>query len=383
MGNSLETSRGNGTRAELFTFDNGTEVKECHVMIHATCSTMTLDEQIDAIGDALGDLRQGRLQGASPVFARLFVSDAANQAATVRAALSDKLQCAISIVQQPPLDGTKVALWVYLQTGMATSLTAGGLLEATHGHYRHLWMGGAHSDEGDSERQTAWLFDRYNRLLADNRCSLAGNCIRTWFFVSDIDLNYHGLVKARNEAFAQQGLTADNHFIASTGIGGRQATPKALVMMDAYAIEGVSSRQITYLHAPTHLNPTHEYGVSFERGTAVDYADRRHVFISGTASINNRGEVVHVGDIRRQTARMVDNVEALLNEAACTLGDVAEMTVYLRDPSDYTVVKAIMGERFPGKPCVIVLAPVCRPQWLVEMECMAIRANDAPELYTF
>ena len=65
--------------------------------------------------------------------------------------------------------------------------------------------------------------------------------------------------------------------------------------MDTYAVDGLKSEQIHYLYAPTHLNPTYEYGVSFERGTYVDYGDRRQVFISGTASINNKGEVVCPG----------------------------------------------------------------------------------------
>ncbi len=69
--------------------------------------------------------------------------------------------------------------------------------------------------------------------------------------------------------------------------------------MDTYAVDGLKSEQIHYLYAPTHLNPTYEYGVSFERGTYVDYGDRRQVFISGTASINNKGEVVCPGDIEQ------------------------------------------------------------------------------------
>lgn len=61
-------------------------------------------------------------------------------------------------------------------------------------------------------------------------------------------------------------------------------------MLDAFAVAGLKPGQIKYLYARTHLNPTYEYGVSFERGTAVDYDDRRQVLISGTASINNRGK---------------------------------------------------------------------------------------------
>ena len=148
--------------------------------------------------------------------------------------------------------------------------------------------------------------------------------------------------------------------------------------MDAYAVAGLQSSQVSYLYAPTHLNPTHEYGVSFERGTRVDYGDRRHVLISGTASIDNRGEVVHVGDIRRQTLRMWDNVEALLSEAEMDFSHVCHLIVYLRDVADYAVVSEMFDHRFPNIPKVFLLAPVCRPGWLIEMECMAVKGVANP-----
>ena len=136
------------------------------------------------------------------------------------------------------------------------------------------------------------LFNEYVMQLAEEGCKLSENCIRTWLFVNDIDLNYGGVVRARNQVFFTQGLTVHTHFIASTGIGGRQQDPNVLSQMDNYAIAGIRQEQIHYLYAPTHLNRTSDYGVSFERGTYVDYADRRHVFISGTASINNKGACI-------------------------------------------------------------------------------------------
>ena len=106
---------------------------------------------------------------------------------------------------------------------------------------------------------------------------------------------------------------------------------------------------------------------------SVSNDDRRQVLISGTASINNRGEVMYAGDVRRQTERMWENVEALLKEADCGFGDVGHIIVYLRDIADYAVVKEMFDKRFPDTPRVITLAPVCRPGWLVEMECMAVK----------
>ena len=46
------------------------------------------------------------------------------------------------------------------------------------------------------------------------------NLIRTWIYVTNIDVNYQGVVEARNDIFDKEGLTADTHYIASTGIGG-------------------------------------------------------------------------------------------------------------------------------------------------------------------
>ena len=371
-----ETLHFNSTEVNIFSFQKG-EVNEYHVIIRITDPTLLYQQQLDAVLDAYQQLIAHHLTGAVAVFKRYFLSDAANQADEVLAA--DTSDCAKSIIQQAPLDGTKLALWAYLMTGVSTRLTDGGLYEVAHGQYRHLWNGSAHNLAANSEYQTRLLFNEYVMQLAQEGCKLADNCIRTWLFVNDIDLNYGGVVRARNQVFFTQGLTHDTHFIASTGIGGRAQDPCVLTQMDNYAIAGITKEQVHYLYASTHLNRTSDYGVSFERGTYIDYGDRRHAIISGTASIDNKGQIVHAKDVEKQTRRMWDNVEALLKEAACSYDDVAHMIVYLRDTADYLTVKRLYDERFPDKPVVIVHAPVCRTGWLVEMECMAVKNMDNPQ----
>ena len=367
-------------RADVLCFDNGTEVKEYHAMIHVSQQRLTYAKQLEAIMNAYQGLLD-RLPNTQAVFKRYFLSDAANQADEI--IVADVTDCAKSIIEQAPLDGTKVALWVYLMSGVQTRLTNSGLYEVSHGQFRHLWNASAHNLAANSEYQMRLLFNEYVMQLAEEGCKLSDNCIRTWLFVNDIDLNYGGVVRARNQVFFTQGLTVHTHFIASTGIGGRQQDPNVLSQMDNYAIAGIQPEQIHYLYAPTHLNRTSDYGVSFERGTYIDYADRRHVFISGTASINNKGEVMFPKDVVKQTHRMWENVEALLKEADCTYDDVMEMIVYLRDIADYQAVKELYEERFSDKPYVITLAPVCRPGWLVEMECMAIKTVNQPAMPKF
>ena len=204
-------------------------------------------------------LLTGELKGATAVFKRYFLSDAANQADTLLALTTEYSDCALSVVEQPPLNGTKIALWAYLQTNVQTRVLPNGLFESVHGNYRHFWNGSAFNRAANSEYQTRLLLNDYVMQLMEQQCTLANNCIRTWFFVQNVDVNYAGVVKARNEVFVTQNLTEHTHYIASTGIGGRHADPKVTVQMDSYAVKGISSEQIQYLSLIHISEPTRPY----------------------------------------------------------------------------------------------------------------------------
>lgn len=338
-------------------------ISEYHTMIRVADPDLSFEDQLAVVLDAYTEAVAGR-----PVlFRRFFLSDPANQSARLADALDSLPSAASSIVGQPPLDGTKLAVWVYSVDGPAPK---DGVW--SHNGYTHVWSGHMLSDGEDSEAQMSDLFRRYEDLLGTHGLSVSLDCVRTWIFVRDVDTNYAGVVKGRKDFFNSIGLTPDTHFIASTGIGGSDALPRHSVIMDACAVGGLAHGQIKYLHAFDHLSPTALYGVTFERGTAVTYGDRRHVFISGTASIDSAGRVVHEGDPVCQTERMLENIGALLAEADARFEDIACSIVYLRDFADYRRVQSVIKRMYPVLSPLYVLAPVCRPAWLVEMECMAI-----------
>lgn len=346
---------------------------EASFIIHASDPNASFTAQLQEVISRYNELRNQLMPGAEAVMKRYFLSDAANQEDEVYA--TDECDSALSVIQQPPLDGTKVALWVYVLKGITNQNCAQGVSRVSHGAYEHLWIAGETISSSNSKYQTTRLLEDYVMRLIENECTLKDNCVRTWFFVNDIDNNYEGVVKARNEVFVTQDLTANTHYISSTGIGGRVADSKVSVCMDAYAIKGLLPNQMTFLYALDHMNHTSEYGVSFERATQIDYGDRRHVFVSGTASIDNKGQVVYPRDIKCQVKRMWENVDAILNEAEMHFDDITFALVYLRDPADYAVVSTMFHEQFPHTPYVLLHAPVCRPGWLIEMECMAVKAN--------
>ena len=127
------------------------------------------------------------------------------------------------------------------------------------------------------------------------------------------------------------------------------------------------------MEALSHLSPTILYGVTFERGLRVRFGDRSHLYISGTASIDNKGNVLYLGDAEAQTRRTIENLRALLEEQDATLDDMAYAIVYARNGHDRQFVRKVLdkelGEKFP---LIFVEAAVCRPTWLMEIEGVAI-----------
>ena len=335
--------------AEVSTFEIEGKVTERHVILHVASGE---DDQMSKLQAAEAFLLRTELHGLNVIARRYFMREPSGYA---------------DAIGQRPLDGSIVAEWLYLKS-----------CDNNHNGYEHLWDFGYTSTQGDSEQQSADILTAYEQHLSERGATIEHDCVRTWFYVHDIDNNYAGLVKARRENFIEQGLTPETHYIASTGICGTPSVDGALVQLDAYAVKGLERGQISYLKAPEYLNPTYEYGVTFERGTAIQYGDRRHILISGTASIDNKGEVLHVGDVQAQTYRMWENVEALLAEAGADFNDVMQIFVYLRNEDDYPIVSSLFAKKFPDMPYVITLAPVCRPTWLIEMECIAVTKHSDP-----
>lgn len=361
--------------ATVSTFRPEDGAAEHHAVITAP-GGRPFDEQLSAVSEAFARVRSTLGSDAKPVFMRYFLSDSANQSALLPTADGS---CAVSVVGQAPLivnDGAtpKIALWVWFMEGMTLgSLQEGMTFARSADGICRIFQGTTAVPEADSHEATVEMLESYASALKELGATLEANCMRTWFFVRDVDVNYAGVVNGRNEVFDREGLTAAGHSIASTGIGGLPAHPDVAVTLDTYAVTGLQRDAVTFINGASHLNPTREYGVAFERATAIDFPDRRQVLVSGTASINNKGDIVWPGDIVRQTDRMCENIEVLLAEAGCQPGDMQQAIIYLRDIADATVVESIISARYPQLPHIVVHGAVCRPGWLVEMECIASR----------
>jgi 2-iminobutanoate/2-iminopropanoate deaminase len=138
----------------------------------------------------------------------------------------------------------------------------------------------------------------------------------------------------------------------------------------------VVKRAITNHNA---LNEAYDYGSAFSRGMRIDLSGLTILLISGTASIDEQGCTVHVGDLRAQVRRTYDNITQLLASEGATWHDIVRTTCYLRDiERDY---EAFNEERTafykdqgldPLPASTGIQAILCRPDLLVEIEAFAM-----------
>jgi 2-iminobutanoate/2-iminopropanoate deaminase len=131
------------------------------------------------------------------------------------------------------------------------------------------------------------------------------------------------------------------------------------------------------------LNEAYDYGSAFSRGMRIDLNGLTILLISGTASIDDAGRTVHVGDLRGQMRRTFDNISKLLASEGATWHDIVRTTCYLRDiERDY---QAFNEERTrfykeqgldPLPASTGIQAILCRPDLLVEIEAIAMSGRN-------
>jgi len=134
------------------------------------------------------------------------------------------------------------------------------------------------------------------------------------------------------------------------------------------------------------LNEAYDYGSAFSRGMRIDLNGLTILLISGTASIDEAGRTVHVGDFRAQQRRTYDNITKLLAAEGATWHDIVRTTCYLRDiERDYQAFNEERTAFFkelgldPLPASTGIQAILCRPDLLIEIEAIAMFRRETPE----
>ena len=159
------------------------------------------------------------------------------------------------------------------------------------------------------------------------------------------------------------------------------------MVLDADLLEALARTPVEKRAITNHkvLNEAYDYArpSSFSRGMRIDLNGLVILLISGTASIDEHGKSVHIGDFRAQMRRTLANITGLLEAEGATWHDVVRTTCYLRDiERDYEAFNEERTQFFneqglnPLPASTGIQAILCRPELLIEMEAMIIFDSD-------
>ena len=116
----------------------------------------------------------------------------------------------------------------------------------------------------------------------------------------------------------------------------------------------------------------------YSQAVAVDVvpaAGGRLIFCSGQIPLDPvSGEMVGAGDVRVQTERVLQNLDAVLRAGGASLAAVVKTTIYLADLQDFGAVNEVYARYFPARPparATVEVAGLPRGS-MVEIDAIAV-----------
>jgi enamine deaminase RidA (YjgF/YER057c/UK114 family) len=202
---------------------------------------------------------------------------------------------------------------------------------------------------------------------------------RTWIYLSRVLDWYSDFNAVRNAHFAAAGLPTNaaadglSVFPASTGIQAYSDAEECV--MDLLAIDAGTAGNFTVrpILRSGRQEEAFSYGSAFSRAMVIDWTDYKTIHISGTASIDAQGHSTHRGDAAAQFRETMINIAALLEQEGATLSNICQGTLFAKSAEVAATCRDLARELdLTAMPLIGVVADVCRPELLVEIEAVAI-----------
>ena len=102
------------------------------------------------------------------------------------------------------------------------------------------------------------------------------------------------------------------------------------------------------------------------------------VHISGQVSVDERGEVVGKGDLRKQTQQAFENIKKGLAAAGATFKDVVKTNLYVvgLKPEHVPVIREVrsryVSAEQPPASTLVGISALVGADWLIEIEAVAV-----------
>jgi len=124
----------------------------------------------------------------------------------------------------------------------------------------------------------------------------------------------------------------------------------------------MGKRVIATAHAPAAIGP---YSQAIAAGQGM-------IFTAGQIPLDPATGAVVAGGIREQTARVLENIAAILREAGSDCAHVVKTTVFLADMGEFGAMNEVYARYFPNDPPARSTVQVSRLPKDVRVEIEAV-----------
>ncbi|TQF02335.1 RidA family protein [Kitasatospora acidiphila] len=134
-----------------------------------------------------------------------------------------------------------------------------------------------------------------------------------------------------------------------------------------------------HLVAPAGLAPGNGY-------SHVSWGTGRVVAVSGQLALDESGALVGPGDPDAQAGQVFENIRRALAAAGAEFTDVIKLNFYITDTAYLPALRAardaVIDTANPPASSAVVVAGLIRPEFLVEVDALAVLPLPAPEAAT-
>ncbi|WP_414469895.1 RidA family protein [Methanobacterium sp. ACI-7] len=101
------------------------------------------------------------------------------------------------------------------------------------------------------------------------------------------------------------------------------------------------------------------------------------IFIGGQDSINESGEIIGKGDIKKQTEQVLNNIKIALKSAGAGIENIIKWNIYIVQGNDpgpaFEISHKIIGKiENPPAITVVFVSSLVNPDFLVEIDAIAV-----------
>lgn len=103
----------------------------------------------------------------------------------------------------------------------------------------------------------------------------------------------------------------------------------------------------------------------------------RTIYISGQNAVDRIGNIIGIGDIRKQAEQVMSNLKAALNAVDAGLEHLVKVTIYIvqgqpMEPGYEAYLRAWGNRKNPPTVSAIYVAGLARPEALLEIDAVAV-----------